>query len=109
MDLNAFIAAYDALKGAQNSDEPITKKEAKKLASALTDGIEALSEWATDFETCVGDLVQKAEDLADADADDRPDSHGEFAGAAETVLDSLVDVGVTPDTIEIIRACPQRR
>lgn len=104
MDINGFLSAYDALKNAQNSDEPTTKKEAKSLASALATGIDDLADWAADFEAALADLRQKAEDLADVDSEDRPDSHGEFAGGAEAVIDSLVDLGITPDTIEALRA-----
>lgn len=104
MDLNAFLTAYDALKDAQTSDEPATKKEARKLAAALKDGIEDLLDWASETETLLSDAIDKADELADADTEDRPDCHSEFAAAAEAVVDSLVDIGVHLDTVETLRA-----
>lgn len=99
MDLLDFPSSYNELRRIQESDEPSGARETKALAAAAEAAVDPLLDWARDFVEALEEVSSKAEELQDADADDRADCHGELTAAAALVLDELVELGLTESTV----------
>jgi hypothetical protein len=106
MDTASFVAAYAAIRTAQYSDEPTTKRAATRMATNLTTAIEDFANWTDDLVEAFTDLAAQAEALAEAEAEDRPDCHGEFTAAAERIVDALLDLGLTGEIVATFARVP---
>jgi len=80
MNIIEITAALDA---AVDSDVPTTKRDAKAIATALgRNALEALREYVDELDEALQRAEAAADELADADGDDRETAHMEVTEAA---------------------------
>lgn len=89
MDIRTVI---DALDAAEKSDIPTTKKDAKAITTKLTSELEKLRDFHNDLGTLLEAVETAAEELAEADGDDREGAFEQLDEDAYALRDTLKDL-----------------
>jgi hypothetical protein len=100
MDIKATL---NALNSPDTTDEPTTKKQAGKIADALTrDALTDLRDWCNELDGMLERAETAADELAEADGDDRGDAYTEVCEAVSELRTQLTEL------TEMGRSCGRR-
>ena len=74
----------------RDAEIPTTKKTTATLVAALTEkALDPLQEWVGDLSSALEEAASSADELSEADAEDREDYFGTLVGDVETVLELM--------------------
>jgi hypothetical protein len=75
-----------------SSDVPTTKPQARKLASRTEAALEDVRTYLDELETRLSRAEEAADELTDADGDDREGAHTELVEAVDELHDKLKEI-----------------